>query len=194
MFVSLTRERVGNIWIAHGEFLFLMQRSQLYIKHEVDVARDKGDQRVYRFCVFLLQLRPCYSTLRCSNCFLSWFCNDKEVAIAKEKQRTLLRAMPPYLPRDERERESFRIHDNRLQYVLLVRDEATSQDLIILCLREHPVLANSVKVMFKSKAVNLRYISYLIGDCVFNCCVISLSSVFSVPPSLGIVYSSHCLP
>ena len=35
-----------------------MQRSQLYIKHEVDVAMDKGDQRPYRFCVTLRQIRP----------------------------------------------------------------------------------------------------------------------------------------
>ena len=57
-----------------------------------------------------------------------------------------------------REYVHIRILDNRLQYVLPIRGEATSRDLVILCVRVHPVLENSVKVMFKSKAVNLCYI------------------------------------
>ena len=103
--VCLTRERAGNIWIAHGVFFIPMQRPQLYIKHVVDVARDKEDQRAYRFsCIILRQIRPLSFNSALQQSLLNLVGDDEEVAVAKEKQKALMRVMPPYLPRDERVR------------------------------------------------------------------------------------------
>ena len=97
------------------------------------------------FCVILRQIRSLLLDSAFQQSLFKLAGDDEEGRCSQGKTEASLRAMPPYLPRVERVHSG--INDNRLQYVLLVRDEAASRDLVILCLRVHPVLAISVSVV-----------------------------------------------
>ena len=61
---------------------------------KVKLTSDTGDQRAYRYCVILRQVRPLLLNSAFQQSLFKLVGSDEEAAVAKEKQRTLMRVMP----------------------------------------------------------------------------------------------------